>query len=377
MIKMKAMVIGLGPEYNYPGSLAEWKINNTQFASNHGASLISRAIAKQFNAEHVDDFSNIADLQNRYDCCIVALASHISSRRDVSFYADVIEKLDIKTVAFSLGVQDYAPTADEVIAVHPSVKRLLDAVAARSNFIGVRGHHTAFVLHKLGFRNVVPIGCPTLYWNLSPNLIIKKGQDFKKPLVAFHRTLAGASTELLLDTNILGHDFLDEAIFTDNLVLDQELREMELKAYRSYPHGEEALSQISRRGIFPPDFDTWFSTIGQSDFVFGPRLHGCIGALVQGIPAVLLTRDLRTKEMAEMFRIPHLDYGSLKGMTAADLYEQADFEGFSSTYKRRYINYLKLTEINELESNLAPVENQPDFSFSLHDLQTSMNLVSD
>ena len=104
---MKAMVIGLRPEYLYPGKLSEWKKNNTYYAANMGASLISNAIVRQFSADYVDDFSDVSGLKNKYDVCILALATHIHPNRDVSMYADFVEQLDIKTIVISAGIQDY------------------------------------------------------------------------------------------------------------------------------------------------------------------------------------------------------------------------------------------------------------------------------
>lgn len=366
---MKSMVIGLGPEYNYPGNLAKWQAHNTRFASNHGASLISRAISKQFDADYVDDFSDIPGLRNRYDCCILALASHVSTRRDVSYFADIVESLDIRTVAFSLGVQDYAMSSTAIPTVHPSVERLLRAVDERSEFIGVRGHYSAIVLSKLGFSDVVPVGCPTVFWNMQPELNIRKGRNFRHPLIAYHRTLAAANWKLLDGALILGQDFLDEAMLTDNLIHDQVLWKMERDAYLEYDHSDRIFELLRSGSSFPRNFSEWFAAIGRSDFVFGPRLHGCIAALVQGIPAVLLTRDLRTEEMAQMFSIPSFAYDDLKYKTAEDLFESADFTDFSATYGRRYNNYLKFLGENKLKSNLETAGLGVDYSFSFNDLK--------
>ncbi|HLT71717.1 MAG TPA: hypothetical protein VKZ75_03665, partial [Cyclobacteriaceae bacterium] len=57
----KVMVIGLSPVYNYPGDLDKWSSENTRFASNHGASLISRTLMKMFDADYVDDFSKVEE----------------------------------------------------------------------------------------------------------------------------------------------------------------------------------------------------------------------------------------------------------------------------------------------------------------------------
>ncbi len=91
---MKTMIIGLSPEYNYPGSFEKWRSNNTYYVSNHGASFICRALLRQFDADYIDDFSDIPALRNKYDVCVLALSTHIHRKRDISYLADVVEKLE-------------------------------------------------------------------------------------------------------------------------------------------------------------------------------------------------------------------------------------------------------------------------------------------
>ena len=61
----------------------------------------------------------------------------------------------------------------------------------------------------------------------------------------------------------------------------------------------EMLSKIEENGIFYRNFDDWFNEIKKHDFVLGARLHGCVAALIQGIPAVMLARDIRVQEIAQ------------------------------------------------------------------------------
>jgi len=311
-MKQRAMVIGLGPEYNYPGVISKWGKENTRYASNHGASLISRAISKQFNAEFVDDFSNIDLLNEKYDTCFIAFATHITTWRDVSEYADVVDKLDMKVIALSLGVQDYFSKSNDTFVFHPSLIKLLSVVNEKSNYIGVRGSHTASLLYKNGFTNVLPIGCPTLYWNLKPEINIVKPEVFKNPAIVYHRTIANEGFHLLKDVPLVGQDFLDEAIFTNNFENDLVLRKNEIAEYNKYGNFPEVENLINSNGVFHSNFQEWFDFVKSRDFILGPRLHGCIAALIQGIPAVMLARDLRVNEIAEFFNIPKLKYEELK-----------------------------------------------------------------
>jgi hypothetical protein len=374
----KTMIIGLGPEYNYPQDYKVWYGQNTEYASNHGASLISRALEKQFNGEFVsvNQFSDIQQLREKYDQCIIAFATHVTTWRDVSTYTSFVEKLQLPTFCFSLGVQDYSGDTNSFLKIHHSLKRLLSIVSERSKLIGVRGPFTASILAKNGFNNVIPIGCPTMYWNLNADLSIIKPIKVERPALVYHRTVSDSQgAHLIKNVPLIGQDFLDEAIFTKNLAKDKDLVKSELEEYKSYPNSQEVFKLIKKNGVFHTSFQSWFDYIGSRDFIFGPRLHGCICGLIQGIPAVMFARDLRVKEIADFFDIPYIDYDNLaKKKNIQVVFEEADYTKFNQTYKVRYNNYIKFLSENGLNSNLDSTSLIADLLYTNKDIR-SMNYI--
>lgn len=371
---MKAMLIGLEPEYNYPGDFKIWKSNNTKFASNHGASLISRAIAREFNADFVNDFDDFDKLNREYDLCIIAFATHITTKRDVSFFTDVVQKLNMKIVAFSMGVQDYTKTLSNDFDIHDSMMRLLKVVTNKSKWIGVRGPYSASILQCNGFGNVLPVGCPTFYYRLKNDLAITKPKAFNKPLLVYHRTVSEHCWHLVESATILGQDFLDEAIFTDRLKNDPVYIQEE-KEYLKYSEGQKKLEYIRNHGVFFRTFDEWFSFIGDHDFVFGPRLHGCIAALIQGIPAVMLYRDLRVKEMADFYGVPSLNYEQAVKMSVDEIFEYADFSTFNRVHPLRYRNFLSFLNLIGVSSRLENNPEVDDFIFRAQDVNAYLSFL--
>ena len=104
----------------------------------------------------------------------MAFATHVTDWRDVTDYADFIEKLGIPTTAFSLGIQDYSAESAAVKSLHPSLLRIFDHVRNTTGYLGVRGFFTASLLYKEGYSNVIPIGCPTMFNGMKRNLKIRK-----------------------------------------------------------------------------------------------------------------------------------------------------------------------------------------------------------
>lgn len=373
---MKTMVIGLSPEYNYPGSI-EKLTESTFYASNFGASLISHAILKQFNADYIPitEFSKIDELRSKYDICILAFSTHISPWRNVSVYDEFVRKLNIKTIILSLGIQDYYLTNNEVATLHPSMLSLLKFVSTKSKYIGVRGNYSASVLYKHGFKNVVPIGCPTLYHNLDVLQVDKKNK-FSKPLIAYHKTFATEGLSFLKDFPILGQDYQDEVIFTNNLDDDHKNKEKEDSFYNNLSNKDNVLDAIKQNGIFPQSFSDWFNIIGKHDFIIGARLHASICALLQNIPAVLIARDLRMIEIAEFYNIPYNTFDDIKNNTIEQLYDKLDYSKFNETIKVRFENYLKFIKENDIPSAFQVESTIPEFKLTNDDYRINLMLLN-
>lgn len=380
-MEKKVVVIGLGPEYNYDSSNHElWEKDSTKYASNHGASLIARTLIEYFDADFIQDVSNPEKYIGKYELCVMAFATHITVRRDVSVYTNFVKKLGIKTTAFSLGIQDYSRDTSEVNNLHPSMKELLTYVLSTTSKIGVRGPHTASLLLKEGFRSkdILRFGCPTLYRNLDPNLQVKKGGSIKKTVVVFHRTMADLTKNILSDVTLLGQDFLDEAVFDESFNRQNKIRDLELEAYGKLKNGKLVLDKIKENGVFPRTFDEWFNEIGKADFVFGPRLHGCVAALIQGIPAVMIARDMRVQEIAEFYKIPFIKYEDVGEMTIQEIYDQADFTEFNKLYKIRFNNFIKLMSENDVLKylrNEADFEVVPEYVFTHDDMVENDDII--
>ena len=373
---MKTMIIGISPEYNYPGSFEKWKSNNTYYASNHGASFICQALLREFDADYIDNFSDIPSLKNNYDVCILALSTHIHRKRDISYLADIVEKLDMKTIAPSLGMEDYIAASNHIVELHPSVIRLLRLVSERSEAIGVRGPHTASILQKHGFDNIIPVGCPSLQWQLKDNIHIHKNESMTKPLIVYHRTMCSYAQEAMKESTILGQDFLDEVVFTNNRNNDNLLHQQEMSQYLKFDDYKTVLGIIHRNGIFPNRYKLWFDIIGAHDFVIGARLHGCIAALIQGVPAVLVPRDLRMLEIADFYDIPTASIEDIQKKSIRQIYDEVDFSNFIKTHKDRYKNYYDFLEKNKLVHKLRRPSLHDDGSLEVFLKKGSLKEVS-
>ena len=350
----RTLIIGIKPEYDYPGKLELWWENNTRYAANLGACLITNSLIKQFDGTFVDDLSDVDRLNSEFDECVLALATHIHPKRDIWQITSAVEKLDMPTYFISGGISDY--DQDNLnYALHPSVTRLLEIASDRSRWIGVRGYYTASILYRLGFEKVVPIGCPTFFTNLDGPLQIEKPAKPGTYVVPYHLTLSREIPDWVQGKNIVGQDFQDQVVFSNDLAEDTRLinwlkNEFDEAGYR------RMISIVEESGNWFSTFNDWFNFIGDHDFVLGPRLHGCAAGLIQRKPTVLATRDLRTREISEFFDIPTISYQELKNKSVPEVFAEVDFTAFNDTHARRYANYLCFLNENGLKSNHSTVE---------------------
>jgi hypothetical protein len=100
--------------------------------------------------------------------------------------------------------------------------------------------------------------------------------------------------------------------------------------------------------------DEWVSAIGHYDFVYGTRFHGCVVALREAVPSLVICHDTRTTEMCEFLGIPHVRLSEIQSVAADELYARADFAGFERRYAELFCQYRWFLEENGLRHRLAP-----------------------
>lgn len=347
------------------------KFDRTGF--NTGNLLIGHAVVRHLVFSSLGVGTVVEDLralEETTDYIVIPSANFLHESFDLSFYADFLEKVRVPAVMIGVGAQ--APSYDARIKIPPGTERFVRIVAERSKSIGVRGYFTAEVLNRLGIKNVRVIGCPSLYWGSQPNLRIPQRQWGAGSMrVAFNgsRNVTGHSTSPA-DAIRIERSLLEAArAIGSPYVLQNEVPEIAIAAGESIPDQERQIEGILRAlglGWTSAEYlafarqqtrvffsvEEWSAFIRGFDFVLGSRFHGNLIALLQGVPAFVIAHDARTRELCELFHMPHLQVSEVPRIDVRALYELADYSAMELQYNALVRNYIEFLDENSVQHKL-------------------------
>lgn len=317
--------------------------------NNTGNLLIGDAVARLSDIEIVSAGTvvDVPKLKDSVDLIVIPAANFVSPVMDLSWLAPLIERTSHQILMVGVGAQ--FPTTRIQDAQLPEVTlRLMRIVSERSHSISVRGQFTADVLAKFGIRNTRVTGCPSLFRCGRTSLSIRKpNKDSFRPVfngssnVIRHASSANEARGVELKLFHLGMQFQAPYILQNEFAemqvsagLDEGIRGCKntLNTLRA-PFGLDEYSQYLRqhsRAFF--NVEEWSAFMAGFDVVVGTRFHGNVMALSQGIAAVPVAHDSRTKELCEALQIPFLSMKSFIDENLDDIVAKLDFSSLERTF---------------------------------------------
>lgn len=246
---------------------------------------------------------------------------------------------DITFVPMSVGLQ--AKSFDSDFKLNNSVKKVLSSIQERA-VIGVRGEYTAEVLNKHGIRNIEIIGCPSLYYEDTPNFKINRTTNSIQRVSVNFRTFYGLLSKeekhFLTYCANKGYDFIEQTEYEFSQENAEDI------AYFNY------VSKWinSKKKIFF-DINEWKHFLADFQFSMGLRFHGNVVALWNRIPSLFFVIDSRTEELVRYFDLPFIKLQDFDdGKPIEYYYELADYEMFNKTYRKKYLKYQEFLRKNNI-----------------------------
>ena len=329
---------------------------------------------------------------------VLSMSNFISPVTDLGYLARELERRRVgQVVMIGAGAQAYE--YGERIRLTPGTRRFLDFVAGHSRSIGVRGHHTADVLDRMGIRNVEVIGCPSAFWQGRAPRLDGAGSLPPCPRLAVHSTPLGHYRDKV--SALMAHGMRHGADY----ILQSEAWMMPLLTqgdgadagtgdggpallhenllFYAYPECDPARLRtwLERRLLVFFGMAQWLDRIGTYDFVYGSRFHGNMAALQAGVPALNMPFDTRTRELCEYLNLPTLPLEDFNaGVPLGRLRELADFSLYNRTYGDRLVAYKAFLSGNglahALDSPAPPPQSPPSPEWQVK-LSSLRRLVAD
>ncbi|WP_426957410.1 polysaccharide pyruvyl transferase family protein [Muricoccus radiodurans] len=280
----------------------------------------------------------------------------------------LLEKIHVPVHAFGVGVQ--TPENAER-HMNDSTERLFQIIAERSKSLAIRGELSAEALEKVGIKSHRIIGCPTVFRHRKRRISLPRteAKDIRRLGFTLRRKTYGSATlqRYLIRT-------LDERFDMDLLCAG----ELEEKAYYYARKGVLPDNEAARAGAVASLVeDRWLATPGDRlldvydrtlrvfesvagfegavrslDAVTGFRLHGNLIALANGVPALYVVYDTRTREFVKTLGIPSVESKTMDKFSFEAAWNEAKWDRFEAAYSRRFTELESFLTENNLPHRL-------------------------
>lgn len=334
---------------------AAYKILATSDATVHVDGLAAESIgAARINAE--------------YDAYVVPLANafRLSYRRNLEALTRVIRGLRIPVVVLGVGAQ-LEPSLDpaHLAPMEREIRSFMAAVLDRGPSVGVRGEVSADYLSGLGFRDVEVIGCPSMFLR-GDRLEIDRpaGAITGDSSVAITVSPYVGAMAPIVDTHLERYPrlrYIAQDLSTLETLLWGDAEEPTGPPPALPVRSDHPLFRRRRVEMFVDPWP-WIRSLRDVDISFGSRIHGAIATLLAGRPAIVLTHDSRTLELARYHAIPHRPLAGLEpGVDVADLYESADLGPLIDGHPARFRTFADYLARHGLRHVFEPGEDPDAF----------------
>jgi hypothetical protein len=326
--------------------------------ANSGNLIIGHAVQNHLGNLHDEiEFRDDFDprmVNKKYDALIIPAANYIREKFSIKPQAELLEKIEIPVVCIGLGAQ--APSLSEKVSINPDILKFLKVLSGKSCTIGVRGSYTAELLFASGIKNVDVIGCPSNFLNGKQDFKIDKNplpENFRSAYYLNEHPDAMCLFDLALKS---GSDLITQHKNEIVCLKDDEIngfvnsRYYELMYSKSKFTTTEIIEYINYRIRVFYEINAWQNALSNIDFAFGMRFHGNMMALQQRIPALWVTHDSRTIELASFLQLPSISPDEVKTIkNLQQLYEIADYSKYNQIYPQLFENYVDFLDKNGID----------------------------
>jgi len=259
-------------------------------------------------------------------------------------------------VVFGMGVQSISD--DLTAATLPAeAVDLMKFLGERCALVGVRGEMTRQAFkHFAGVENTFVTGCPSLFSR--PRQVAEvtrtlNGGTTGQPAYCGTQ-LRRAEENRMLRRAIRAGAFLVEPVNKHNhrfyVDVTQNRSEPRVPYFLAdYESTDELRAYFASRYRLFRQVEPWYDFTRESvAFTYGTRFHVNMASVLAGKPALWVTHDARTRELAEFLHLPSIPMADAAELEPYDVREYLDYDEFFAHIGGLFDNFNEYLAINGL-----------------------------
>lgn len=358
-------VLGINANSKNIASKASTERMLQDFGNNIGNMIFSESLFTVLqNAKRCEFHFSRQELED-CDVVVIAAANWVNPYSDFGDLAARIEASGLPVIISGIGAQ--ISDGNTLPPLKPGTMRLLKLASESSKAISVRGEFSCEILSSYGIKNVVATGCPSLLLagQKGPKLRLTGNLGISDVVMHATRHLYGKPNKFQnylykeafrLKTDIILQSELVDMFCVYNSQVD-ESKALLYEEILKLTYNEDLVAvknYLQHHGKIQTTFSEWIQYLFGKKFCIGSRVHGTIASLIAGTPAVLITHDTRTEELANKMALPFVRQTEIDTDCPFDIFSYYDctkFDKFVANYSTYYNGFLNFFESVGLSLN--------------------------
>lgn len=335
--------------------------------NNFGNMLFTNAVYNQLpSCFHIGFNFDPERVKKDYNHIVIPASNWINNTEDWGFLAELLDKTELPITLVGLGSQ--LNSVDDLSGIAQGTLDFLSVVSSRSNCIGVRGEFTKKIMENLGFSNVMAIGCPSIFNKLSVPTI-RTDFSSRNLRIGIGPTRYHLEKNYSIEHNDKQRQLYQFAISNASSIYYQSeafeiayLNREETSSaidsalqYYGVPDKDVFHDKMMSKGMYHKDLDQWLSDAIKDDVYIGTRIHGAVAAILAGTPAILITHDNRTIELANVMGVPNIhinDFDISRLSNLRSFLNSFDFGSIKAKCDENIKGFIEFYKLNGLKPTL-------------------------
>jgi hypothetical protein len=293
--------------------------------NNFGNMLIGYGATQLFSSGSVatlEEFTCPEEINEACTHVVIPVANLLWHGFDLASMLAFIEKLTIPKVMIGVGSQ--SSNRNTIQPIHPTTLRMLRHIADQCYAVGVRGHSAAEVLAANGILNTAVVGGPSFYMMRKTTLRVSAGSKHVSGAIGVNVSCSINSLSFHPDrSQALDNALLSWALDRDSVFIAQDESEelqfaagvidapKQCLAYFSDCTSSRVCDWLKRATRHFCDVPTWSASVAGKTLSVGSRFHRNLIAVLNGVPALFVIHDSRTRELCSLLGLPSINVSDI------------------------------------------------------------------